>query len=374
VTLPAQERGAARAGPLHGWTVGVKDLVDVAGLPTRAGSPVLDDAAPAAADAPIVAALRAAGAVVMGKTATHEWAFGVTTRRTRNPWGPDRVAGGSSGGSAVAVATGDCQLAVGSDTAGSVRIPAALCGVAGIKFRAGAVPMDGVVPLAPSLDSLGLLAASAADLAAAWAALTGDGPVPASSPATALVPAAEALGPLHPAQAAALASAAARFGAREVSLPSFGAWSRPRGVKIRAEALAVHRAAGWWPAAADRYDGAIRAELEKAERQPATELDAACAELGALAAALRTALAPGAVLMLPTTPGPAPSREIDDRAAAAELTRLCGPVNECDLAAVSLPCGLADGLPLGLQLVAEREEDALAAALAWEAIVPPPRR
>jgi len=153
----APDPGEPRPGPLRGIPVGVKDVVDVVGLPTRAGSGATD-AEPAADDAPFVASLRDAGAVVLGKTATHELAYGVTTRATVNPWARDRLVGGSSGGSAVAVVVGACPLAVGSDTAGSCRIPAAFCGVAGMMARPGRLPMAGVVPLAPGLDTLGLLA------------------------------------------------------------------------------------------------------------------------------------------------------------------------------------------------------------------------
>ena len=157
-------------GPLHGIPVGVKDLVDVAGLPTRAGAPAVVGEAPAERDAGIVAALREAGAIALGKTATHGLALGVTTPAVTNPVDADRNAGGSSGGSAAAVATGGCLLAVGTDTAGSIRIPAACCGVAGLMPRPGRLSREGVIPGAPSFDSVGLLAGSAGDLALAWAA------------------------------------------------------------------------------------------------------------------------------------------------------------------------------------------------------------
>ncbi|HEV8648982.1 MAG TPA: amidase [Actinomycetes bacterium] len=139
-------RGRLR-GPLHGVPVAVKDLVDVTGAVTGAGSPKLA-ANLADADAEVVARLRGAGAVVVGKTRTHEFAYGVHTPGTTNPWDPERIAGGSSGGSAAAVAAGLVPLAVGSDTAGSIRIPAACCGVVGLKPTHGAVPATGVWPLA----------------------------------------------------------------------------------------------------------------------------------------------------------------------------------------------------------------------------------
>ncbi|GAA1390731.1 hypothetical protein GCM10009613_31930 [Pseudonocardia kongjuensis] len=167
-----------RIGPLHGVTVGIKDLVDVAGLPTRCGSRLLDDAPPARADAPVVAMLRAAGAVVVGKLHTHEFAYGpvgdvAATGPARNPHDLGRVTGGSSSGPAAAVAAGHLPLTVGTDTGASVRTPAALCGVAGWKPRRGTLPGGGVFPLAESFDTVGLLAADAASLALARAALAG---------------------------------------------------------------------------------------------------------------------------------------------------------------------------------------------------------
>jgi aspartyl-tRNA(Asn)/glutamyl-tRNA(Gln) amidotransferase subunit A len=176
------ERAAGRPrGPLHGLPVGVKDLVDVAGVVTAAGSPKLA-ANLARRDAPVVARLRAAGAVVVGKTRTHEFAYGVLTPGTVNPWDEARIAGGSSGGSAAAVAAGLVRLAVGSDTAGSIRIPAACCGVVGFKPTYGAVPTGGVVPLSWSCDHCGPIAASVAEAALLFEVLAGVAAPPAGAP------------------------------------------------------------------------------------------------------------------------------------------------------------------------------------------------
>jgi Asp-tRNA(Asn)/Glu-tRNA(Gln) amidotransferase A subunit family amidase len=142
----AEQRRGAALGPLHGVPVAVKDLVDVAGTVTGAGSPKLAGNL-AVRDAEVVTRLRAAGAVVVGKTRTHEFAYGVLTPGTANPWDRGRIAGGSSGGSAAAVAAGMVAAAVGTDTAGSVRIPAACCGVVGFKPTLGRVPIAGVWPL-----------------------------------------------------------------------------------------------------------------------------------------------------------------------------------------------------------------------------------
>lgn len=157
--------GASARTPLAGWRLGVKDLVDVAGHPVRAGSAVRGDAPSAERDAPVVVALRRAGALVVGATKLHEFAFGVTGLNDidgtpRNPAAPGRVPGGSSSGSAAAVAAGEADVALGTDTGGSCRIPAACCGVVGFKPSYGSVPTTGVIPLSPSLDHVGWLTPS----------------------------------------------------------------------------------------------------------------------------------------------------------------------------------------------------------------------
>jgi aspartyl-tRNA(Asn)/glutamyl-tRNA(Gln) amidotransferase subunit A len=399
VAMAAEDAGSAGPGPLHGVPVGVKDLVDVAGLPTRGGSAATDDR-PAAADAAIVALLRDAGAIVLGKTATHELAYGVTTRAARNPWDLERLAGGSSGGSAVAVAAGACPLALGSDTAGSCRIPAAFCGVAGMMARPGRLPLDGVVALATGLDALGFLARTAADLAFAWSALTGEAveqPRAGAAPDAALgelvrpapglrvgTPPEASLGSgVEPAALAAADEAAAALGGRRVTLdvPPFEDFARPRGTAIAALALREHRRRGWWPQRAGRYGEDVAAEMRAAEAIDDAELQAAQQRLAVLGIMLRDALAPADVLVLPTTAGPAPPRASADplatteRRHAARFTRLCGPVNVSGLAAVSVFGGLdAAGLPLGVQFVARDEATALGAAVAYEAAAGSPPR
>ncbi|WP_030781613.1 amidase [Streptomyces sp. NRRL S-920] len=151
------------AGPLHGIPMGLKDLIDVAGLPTTASSRVRAEAPAAHRDSTVAARLRAAGAVLLGKTHTHEFAYGLITPQTRNAWDHDRVAGGSSGGSAVAVAAGEAVFALGTDTGGSIRVPAALNGVVGLKPTYGRVPVDGVTPLSWSLDHVGPITRTVAD-------------------------------------------------------------------------------------------------------------------------------------------------------------------------------------------------------------------
>lgn len=167
-------RGHCR-GPLHGIPIGVKDLTETAGIRTTYGSALFADHVPTK-DAEPVSRLRAAGAIVLGKTATHEFAFGATTNNphfgpTRNPWRLDHVPGGSSGGAGAAVAAGLVPISTGSDTGGSIRIPAAACGCVGIKPTHGRVSLRGTYPLAPSLDHVGPLARSSADCAAALQAM-----------------------------------------------------------------------------------------------------------------------------------------------------------------------------------------------------------
>jgi Asp-tRNA(Asn)/Glu-tRNA(Gln) amidotransferase A subunit family amidase len=151
-------------GPLHGVAVAVKDLIDVAGVPTMCGSNVRREVAPASVDAPVVARLRAAGAVVVAKTHAHEFAFGSTgdvaaQGPARNPHDLTRITGGSSSGSAAVVAAGHVPLALGTDTGCSVRTPAALCGVVGFKPAYGRLSTDGVFPLSETCDHVGLLTA-----------------------------------------------------------------------------------------------------------------------------------------------------------------------------------------------------------------------
>ncbi|MFN8594395.1 MAG: amidase [Thermomicrobiales bacterium] len=150
-------------GLLHGIPIGVKDIFDVAGFPTRCGSAARSAVEPASQDARTVAAARAGGAVILGKTVTQEFAAGVISAPARNPWNPERAPGGSSGGSAAAVAAGGCYVAFGSDTGGSIRIPAAACGVVGYKPEFGRLDLAGVYPLSWSLDTAGPIARSVDD-------------------------------------------------------------------------------------------------------------------------------------------------------------------------------------------------------------------
>lgn len=197
VTAERARRAAAEAaheaahgryrGPLHGIPMGLKDLIDVGGLATTASSRVRADHR-ATADSTVAARLTAAGAVLVGKTHTHEFAFGLTTPQTRNAWDRGRVAGGSSGGSAVAVAAGAATFALGTDTGGSIRVPAALNGVVGLKPTYGLVPRHGVTSLSWSLDHVGPITRTVEDAALVLTALAGHDP---RDPASLSVPAAD---------------------------------------------------------------------------------------------------------------------------------------------------------------------------------------
>ncbi|MEB8339355.1 amidase [Streptomyces endophyticus] len=356
---------AVRTGPLGGVPMGVKDIIDLAGLPTRCGSVLRADAGPAERDAPVVAAWRAAGAIPLGKTVTTEFAF-FAPGPTRNPANLGHTPGGSSSGSAAAVAAGQVPLAIGSQTAGSVTRPAAYCGVASLVLRHGHLPTDGVAGLSPSLDAHGVYAATAADVSLAWAALTGE-PDPArdaasSAPRIALWDAAP-LAAVSDEMGAALASAEARLTDRGAKVDAF-----PLEALI-AEVTAAHPVVMAYEAARERS-----AELERADRLSAPlagllrtgadtpEADylaarrlvaAARAELGALLTQYDAVLGPAA-------PGAAPQG----------LDATGDPVLSRSWQALGLPTvavpGLrnAAGLPLGLQVIAESEAAALRAA-AW---------
>src|SRR3954470_23687766 len=175
----ARAKSDISLGPLDGAIVTIKDLFDVAGGPTRAGSRIMADAPPAKADAPIVRRLRAAGAVIVAKTNMTEFAFSGVGMNPHygtpgNPADRTRVPGGSSSGAAVAAADGMCEIAIGTDTGGSTRIPAALCGIVGYKPSKWRVPTDGAFPLSFTLDSIGPLARSVADCARGDAVLAGE--------------------------------------------------------------------------------------------------------------------------------------------------------------------------------------------------------
>jgi aspartyl-tRNA(Asn)/glutamyl-tRNA(Gln) amidotransferase subunit A len=371
-------------GPLAGWTLGVKANVAVAGMPWDAGIAAWRDRV-AERDAPCVAGLRRAGAAVLGMLAMHEGALGTACdvpRLCHNPLRPGFTPGGSSGGSAAAVAAGLVRIAVGTDTMGSVRIPAALCGVVGLKPTAGLVPRTGVVPLSPSLDHVGMLAATPRDAAMGLAAMVGeDAGDAASRPAPpgwrAIAPVAIAglrvgipepviAAPMEAACRAALdaaAAALARLGAQVAALPMPG-WDpgapRRAGLLLtEAEAAALHPALLEDPAAASP---AFRAALAYGRDAGTVRLVRAMARLAEARAAALRALDAVDLLLMPTTPGRAFAHGTPPPADQADF---CAPANIAGLPAISVPWPAPDGgLPASVQLVARPHAEALLTGVA----------
>ncbi|MGB9280564.1 MAG: amidase [Pseudonocardiaceae bacterium] len=367
-------RQPPRAGPLSGMPVGVKDLIDVAGVPTRCGSAVLADASPAGEDAAVVARLRAAGAVVVAKTHTHEFAYGPTgdvaaEGPCRNPHDPEKITGGSSSGSAAAVAAGLLPLAVGTDTGCSTRTPAALCGVVGLKPAWGALPTTGVFPLSETLDHVGLLGADVDTVAVAFSALTGRRIDPSAPIAGTVVgrptdPYWQVHDPEITAAVdrAADALACAGVAVREVALPGIDELAATYQVIVGAEAHATHRR--WLAQRREDYQPATAARLQAASAHSAADYVTAQRTRRRLAAELTARmLAEGVdVLLLATTPmraTPIGIRQVDAPdgtrvTVARALLSLTLPFNLLGWPAVSVPAPEVVGLPVGVQVAAVR--------------------
>ncbi|TQM06519.1 amidase [Pseudonocardia kunmingensis] len=371
-------RGSWR-GPLHGVAVGVKDLIDVAGLPTRAGSDVLADAPPAAADAPVVARLREAGAVVVAKLHTHEFAYGPTgdvaaTGPARNPHDPTRITGGSSSGSAAAVASGHVPLALGTDTGASVRTPAALCGVVGLKPAYGALSAQGCFPLSETLDHVGVLAPDVHAASVAWDVLsrpdgTGGGiQAPGVDGVRVGVLVDEYWRALDPALTAAVDTAAARLekgGAQvqDVRTPMIDELAATYPVIVGAEAYATH--AHWLRERPQDYQEITRERLLPFADLHARAYVDALRTRRRLTAALRAAVDGVDVLLLPTTrlrATPIGAEEVEVAGSRVpvrpQLLALTLPFNLTGWPAVSVPGEVTDGgLPAGVQVVGVRLEE-----------------
>jgi aspartyl-tRNA(Asn)/glutamyl-tRNA(Gln) amidotransferase subunit A len=363
-------------GPLHGIPYGVKDLCDVQGMTTTGGSRVLSRSL-ATEDSAVVARMRAAGAVLVGKTNLHELAFGPLGTNahfgdTRNPWDPARHSGGSSSGSAAAVAAQMCAFAIGSDTTGSIRIPASFCGVVGLKPTYGSVDGEGSLPLAWSLDHFGPIAGSVDDAALVFHQLTGV-PVPAGR--------AQATSPLHigilldfvedsaPDVARCFDEAVAtlaKLGCATIDARlRHAALIGPAAAAIvHAEALAAHgprvagRTAELGADVRERFElaalvsGVEYVNAQRARRLLMEDLDAALARCDVLACPTEPIGAPR--LDQPSVPGP---RGPEPKAAV--VTRFTRLFNLTGHPAITLPCGLDDaGMPVGLQIVARHHDEA----------------
>lgn len=383
-------RGETRA--LEGIPVLVKDLIDTAGLTTTYGSRRFLGHRPVR-DAAVVQRLREAGAIVLGKTATHEFAWGVTTESSahgvaRNPWDPRRVPGGSSGGSAAALAAGFAPLALGTDTAGSIRIPAALCGVSGLKPTHGSVPGEGVFPLARSLDHVGPMARTVADLRLLDGVLRPGASRPAGRPRGLRIGILKPFAglPLPSAAQQALRQAARRLADAghevvPVAVPELGRAPEALGVILAAEGLAVHRAAGLYPAARADYLPGVRRRLDLAATRTALEELQAREYRRSLTSGV-TALFGGvdAVLSAVAAAGAACIGHDSDPAseAAADFRRrvLAYPAwaSLCGVPACAVPAALdADGLPVGVQVCAPWGQEGRALLLAGLAAAELPR-
>jgi aspartyl-tRNA(Asn)/glutamyl-tRNA(Gln) amidotransferase subunit A len=373
--LDAEAAAGRWRGPLHGIPVTVKDVIDVAGAPTRAGSVAYHDVP--TADAESVARLRAAGAVIFAKVTTHEFALGVTTPQSRNPHDPSRIPGGSSGGSAIAVSTGMGLGSLGTDTRASIRVPAALSGVVGLKPTYGTVPTRGVVPLSWTMDHVAPMAATVGD-----AALLLDALRPAFDPVAPWAGAAVAgrrVGVPGAALDGAEPGVLAAFGRALAALRQLGCvlgdLARPNAedldvanaaglVVSRCEAAAFHRGRGTtlsrcWDEVADQLDAA--AEVSAVEYLDAQRVRAQLAE------DLLAAFADHDVLVMPTVPIVAPPVE-DFARHLLLLSRNAIPWSFTGFPALSVPCGWSQGLPVGLQVVAPpgREDLVVAVGAALE--------
>jgi aspartyl-tRNA(Asn)/glutamyl-tRNA(Gln) amidotransferase subunit A len=412
-------RGRSR-GPLEGIPIAIKDNLYTQSVRTTAGSKFLRDFIPQF-DATAFALLRNAGAVLLGKTNMHEFAYGISTGNphygaAHNPWDLGRIPGGSSGGSAAAIAAGLCAASIGTDTGGSIRIPASLCGIFGIKPTFGRVSCYGAVPLAPSLDHVGPLARTAADAALLLGVIAGEDPhdistlaQPRLKPFSGVRTISSRLRPrftkkrplrlgwprdyffdaIDPEVVFTMDAAARSFeelGAiiEEISLPHVHDGDAPSTTIALAEATHVHESEGWYPAHAADYGEDVRKRLEIGRDIRAADYLAALSQRKRVRADFDAAFERVDAILAPATPIAAPrigenvvmigSTEETVRSALIRTNR---PANLTGLPALSMPCGWTQsGLPVGLQLIGRQwdEENLLTIARLFEQAHPEFRR
>jgi aspartyl-tRNA(Asn)/glutamyl-tRNA(Gln) amidotransferase subunit A len=361
-------------GPLHGVPIAVKDIIDVRGVPTTAASRVREGHV-AAADAPVIARLREAGAVIIGKTNLDEFAFGTTSEHSafgavRHPLDPSRSPGGSSGGSAVAVASGMALAALGTDTGGSIRIPAAACGIVGLKPSLDEIPTEGVVPLSKTFDHVGTFTRTVADARLVHHAMSASrgAVLPRSANALRLgVPRGYLTDVLD-------SDVRARFDEATAALRNVGAKltdvSIPHASMTPAVYIHIHASEGatfharTLDAQPERYTPVVRRRLELGGYVLAQDYARAMDGRAVLRGEVDAALENCDALLLPALPIPAPpigaetmtigSREEPVRALMLRLTQL---FNVTGHPAIAIPCGVtSSGLPVGLQLVGHRHQ------------------
>lgn len=384
-------------GPLHGIPFSLKDNFYTRGVRTTVGSKILADFVPKT-DSDVAARLASAGAILVGKNNLHEFAYGITNENphygaVRNPWAPERMTGGSSGGSAAAVATGMCMASAGTDTGGSLRIPTSFCGVVGVKPTFGLVSVAGAFPLAESLDHAGPIARTVTDACILLEAMAGEYPKRAKRPDYRRLrrerPKRIRLG--WPAnyffenvdeQVRGLIDAAMKafraIGARaeEVTLPHLAESSGPSTAMALAEATRYHQTCGYYPARASDYGDDVRARLELGCKVTAVDyLQAREAQI-ALTRDFDAAFERVDAIVAPATPIPAPrigetEATIDGRREPIRslLVGVNRPADFTGHPAMAVPCGFTrERLPVGLQLIGPRwgEEKLLAIAAAFE--------
>ena len=372
--------------PLFGVPVSVKDIVFTTEAPTTAGSKIFGDGVVVEQDAPVVRRLRRAGAIIIGKTSLHEVALGVTSANehfgpVRNPHDPERVAGGSSGGSAVAVATGCGPLSIGSDTRGSIRIPASCCGVTGLKPTRGLVSLEGVVPLSRSLDHLGPIALTAADCALMLEVMAGSryagrftGAAPKSAKGMKVGVSEFHLRDLDSSIQKPIEAAIRQLGKlgcklSDVRMPELDESHAASTVISASEAVAYHDQ--FLKSKPDAYGPLVRQRLEAAYKWTALDLLRAQATMRLATAAFERVFESvdclvGAVLpVIPPKIGETTvmvnGREVS---VVDAFTRLNATQNMAGVPALSMPCGMALGLPVALQVIGASGRDASVLRLA----------